>query len=90
MENRLEISTIPYGQCMSDKDFDLDNSSFVDRNLVLSLINYDIMLERIKANLQNEDGMTVQEIFAGVSEQGEEFTKPEILPLLSTYIAYAL
>ena len=36
------------------------------------------MLERIKANLQNEDGMTVQEIFAGVSEQGEEFTKPEI------------
>lgn len=24
MENRLEISTIPYGQCMSDTDFDLD------------------------------------------------------------------
>ena len=68
-----------------DKDFDLDNSSFVDRNLVLSLINYDIMLERIKANLQNEDGMTVQEIFAGVSEQGEEFTKPEISKYLEAY-----
>ena len=24
LENRLEISTIPYGQCMSDTDFDLD------------------------------------------------------------------
>lgn len=24
MDNRLEISTIPYGQCMSDTDFDLD------------------------------------------------------------------
>ena len=24
MENRLEISTIPYGQCISDTDFDLD------------------------------------------------------------------
>ena len=24
LDNRLEISTIPYGQCMSDTDFDLD------------------------------------------------------------------
>lgn len=70
---QIELSLNGY-----DKDFDFDEASFTDKNLIISLINHDVMLERIKALLQKEDGCPVEEVFAGVSEQGEEFTKPEI------------
>jgi hypothetical protein len=58
-------------------DFDLDDASFTDKNLVISLINADIMIERCKA-LLNKEGVLVEDVFAGVSEQGEVYTKPEI------------
>lgn len=59
------------------QDFDLDDASFTDKNLVISLINHDIMIERCKA-LLNKEGVLVEDVFAGVSDQGEAFYKPEI------------
>ena len=50
---------------------------FTDKVLTVSLINADIMVERCKA-LLNKEGVMVEDVFAGVSEQGEEFTRPEI------------
>lgn len=54
-----------------------ETTSFTDKNLINSLINHDIMLERCKA-LLNKEGVLVEEVFAGVSEQGEIFTRPEV------------
>ena len=73
----VETAQIELRYAAYDKDFDLENASFTDKNLVISLINHDIMLERCKA-LLNKDGVLVEDVFAGVSEQGEVYTKPEI------------
>lgn len=58
-------------------DFGIDMSSFTDKNLVSDLINHDIMLERCKALLTKE-GVLVVDVFAGVSEQGDVYTRPEV------------
>ena len=60
-----------------EKDFNLDNASFTDKNLVAELINHDIMLERCKA-LITKEGVLVTDVVAGVSENGEEFYRPEV------------
>lgn len=75
----IETAQIELRYAGYEKDFDLtdSNTTFTDKNLVLTLINDDIMLERCKA-LLNKDGVIVEDVFAGVSEQGEVFTKPEI------------
>lgn len=59
------------------KDFDLDSASFTDKNLVAELINHDIMLERCKS-LITKEGVLVTDVVAGVSENGEEFYRPEV------------
>ena len=41
------------------------------------LINHDIMLERCKA-LITKEGVLVTDVVAGVSENGEEFYRPEV------------
>lgn len=75
----IETAQIEMRYAGYEKDFNLtdSNTSFTDKNLVLTLINDDIMLERCKA-LLNKEGLLVEEVFAGVSEQGEAFTKPEV------------
>lgn len=60
-----------------EKDFNLDDASFTDKNLVAELINHDIMLERCKA-LITKEGVLVTDVVAGVSEHGEEFYRPEV------------
>lgn len=60
-----------------EQDFNLDNASFTDKNLVAELINHDIMLERCKA-LITKEGVLVTDVVAGVSENGEEFYRPEV------------
>ena len=73
----IETAQIELRYAAYEKDFDLDESSFTDKNLVSELINHDIMLERCKA-LLSEEGVLVQDVFAGVSEEGEVFTRPEV------------
>ena len=73
----METAQIELRYAGYEKDFDLEDASFVDKNLVISLINHDIMIERCRA-LLNKEGVIVEDVFAGVSEQGEVYTKPEI------------
>ena len=67
-----------------DQDFELEKASFTDLNLVNNLISHDIMLERLKA-LLNEKGVLVEDVFAGVSEQGEVYTRPEVSKIWEAY-----
>lgn len=67
-----------------DTDFELDQSSFTDRNLVSELINYDIMLDRLRALLVKEEVLVV-DIVAGIGENGEEFTQPTVSKTWEAY-----
>lgn len=73
----VETATIELRYAGYEGDFNLDASSFTDKTLISDLINHDVMLERCKA-LLNKEGVLVQEVFAGVTEQGEVFTRPEV------------
>lgn len=73
----IEVAQIEVRQAGYDKDFNLDTASFVDRNLIIELIHYDIMLDRCRA-LLTEEGVLVQDMVAGVGENGEEFFRPEV------------
>lgn len=58
-------------------DFGLDSSSFSDNTLVSELINLDVKLERQKALIAKE-GISIVDVVAGITESGEQFTRPEI------------
>ena len=58
-------------------DFDIDNASFTDKNLIAEIINCDIMIERAKA-LVAKEGMSIVDVVAGIGENGEEYYRPEI------------
>lgn len=73
----IETAQIELRYAGYEKDFGIDESSFTDRTLISDLINHDIMLERCKALLSAE-GILVQEVFAGVTEQGDVYTRPEV------------
>lgn len=66
------------------QDFDLDEGSFTDRNLVSEIINYDIMLDRLRALLAEEQVLTV-DVVTGISESGEKFTHPEVSKTWEAY-----
>lgn len=73
----METAQIEIRYAGYENDFKLDTASFTDKNLVAELINHDIMLERCKALLTKE-GVLVVDVVAGISEQGEEFYRPEV------------
>lgn len=73
----IETAQIEIRYAGYEKDFNLDTASFTDKNLVAELINHDIMLERCKA-LITKEGVLVTDVVAGVSENGEEFYRPEV------------
>ena len=79
-----EVAEIELRYEAYNKDFDLDNSSFTDKNLVLELINYDIMLDRLRAIISKEEVLVV-DVVTGISEQGEEFTHPEVSKTWEAY-----
>ena len=58
-------------------DYDLDSASFTDSTIVSELINIDVMLERTKA-LISEEQTPITEVVAGMTESGEQFTRPEV------------
>lgn len=65
-------------------DYDLDAASFTDSTLVSELINIDIMLERTKA-LISEEQTPITEVIAGMTESGEQYTRPEISKAYEIY-----
>ena len=65
-------------------DFNLDDASFTDKNLVSELINYDIMLDRLRTLLSKEEVLVV-DVVTGITEQGEEFTHPEVSKTWEAY-----
>ena len=67
-----------------DKDFELDEASFTDKNLVSELINYDIMLDRLRALLVKEEVLVVDQV-AGIGENGEEFYQPTVSKTWEAY-----
>jgi hypothetical protein len=73
----VETAQIEVRYAGYDQDFDLDKASFTDKNLVAELIKHDIMLERCTALLTKE-GVLVVDVVAGVSENGDEFYRPEV------------
>ena len=79
----IETAGIEYRYAEYAKQFNLDEGNFTDRTLVSDLINLDIMLERCKALLS--EGSLIEEEFAGVSEQGDVDTKPEVTKKLDAY-----
>ncbi|MGL4878007.1 hypothetical protein [Paraclostridium dentum] len=58
-------------------DYDLDNASYTDQTLISELINLDVMLERTKALIAKE-GLQITEVIAGMTESGEQYTRPEV------------
>lgn len=73
----IETAQIEVRYAGYDRDFDLDNASFTDKNLVAELIKHDIMLERC-TSLLTKEGVLVVDVVAGVSENGDEFYRPEV------------
>lgn len=65
-------------------DYDLDEASFTDKTIISELVNIDIMLERTKALLSAEQ-VPITEVVAGMTESGEEFTRPEISKAYELY-----
>ena len=66
------------------EDYNLDESSFTDKTLISELVNIDIMLERTKA-LMSAEQVPITEVVAGMTESGEEFTRPEISKAYELY-----
>ena len=66
------------------KDYNLDESSFTDRTLISELVNIDVMLERTKALLAKEQ-VPITEVVAGMTESGEEYTRPEVSKAYELY-----
>lgn len=65
-------------------DYELDEASFTDKTIVAELVNIDVMLERTKALLSAEQ-VPITEVVAGMTESGEEFTRPEISKAYELY-----
>lgn len=67
-----------------NEEFELEDSSFTDKALVTEIVNLDIMIERVRtliAKIQDP----VEQIYAGNTEAGDEFTRPEVSKYIDIY-----
>ena len=80
----IETAEIELRYQAYSEDFDLENSSFVDRCLVNEIINADIMMERCKALLA-EEGIPVVDMVIGVNDNGDMITQPSISKYWEAY-----
>ena len=67
-----------------DQQFGLDTANQTDMNIVKEIIDHDIKIDRCRMAL-NKTGELVEEVFAGVSQTGEEFKKPEVNKLVDVH-----
>ena len=67
-----------------DQQFGLDTANQTDMNIVKEIIDHDIKIDRCRMAL-NKTGELVEEVFAGVSQTGEEFKKPEVNKLIDVH-----
>ena len=79
-----ETAEIELRYAAYNEDYELDTASFTDRNLISELINYDIMLDRLRALLVKEEVLIV-DVVTGITEQGEEYTHPEVSKTWEAY-----
>lgn len=59
------------------EEFNLDEASYSDITMVKELVNAEVMIERSLA-LLSQEGLAIEQVFAGASEDGEAFYKPEV------------
>lgn len=80
----LEAAQIQLRLVEYNKDFDYDASSFTDKNMINEIINLDILLERCKSIMAQEQTLIV-DVITGISEDGTEYTHPEISKAYELY-----
>lgn len=73
----IEVTQIEQRCVAYYNNYEMDDSSYTDRCIVSEIVNADIMLERVKA-LMAKETVPVIDVIAGVSEQGETYTRPEV------------
>ena len=66
------------------EDYNLDEASFTDQTLVAELINIDVMLERCEA-ISSKEQLPITDVVAGMTESGEEYTRPEVSKAYELY-----
>lgn len=67
------------------RDFDLNpDTSYTDFTIVKELINTDIMMERAQA-LLSQEGIAIEEVYAGSNDANENFYRKEISKALELY-----
>ena len=75
----------PYAKACTIRDYDLSpESSYTDWTLVKELVNCDVMMERAQA-LLSQEGVAIEEVYAGSNEANENFYRKEISKPLELY-----
>lgn len=81
----LETSLIEKSLAGYVHDFDLSpDSSYTDYTIVKELINADVMMERAQA-LLSQEGIAIEEVYAGSNDANENFYRKEISKSLELY-----
>lgn len=80
----MEIAMIQTRYLGYMEDYDLDSSSFTDNTIVGEIVNLDIMLERAKALMSSEQ-VPITQVIAGMTESGEQYTRPEVSKAYEIY-----
>nr|DAM44838.1 MAG TPA: hypothetical protein [Bacteriophage sp.] len=81
----LETSLIEKSLAGYCRDYDLSpESSYTDMTLVKELVNCDVMMERAQA-LLSQEGIAIEEVYAGSNDANENFYRKEISKPLELY-----
>lgn len=73
----METAMIETRYAGYSEDYNLNASSFTDSTIIAELINADVTMERCKALLAAQ-GSPIEDVVAGITENGQEFTRPEV------------
>lgn len=73
----LETATIEIRYAGYQEDYNLDTASYTDTTIISELINLDVTIERCKSLLAAMQ-TPIEDVVAGIADNGQEFTRPEI------------